>query len=144
VAPQVLASLVLTASAVVLFLANFLIALGEPTGTPGNERMLQFLAPADGSVAAILIVAVALVALFPSPGTAPASRPAPSSVRSLAGFVAGALAAAAFVRAIVVLTIAHQRVVLKLGSMVEALAAAMVAAVAAYWALKPKLPRPGS
>ncbi len=143
-APQVLASLVITAAVLVLFLANFLIALGQPTGTPGNVRMLRFLAPADVAVGAILIVAVALVALVPSPDrTPPASPLAPSNARSLAGFVAAALAGAAFVRAVVVLTVAHERVVLKLGSMVEALAAVLVAAVAAYWALKPKLSKIG-
>ncbi len=146
-APALIASLAISVGVVILFFDNFLIALGQPTGTPGNERMLQFLAPANVTVAAILILAVALVALTrpPAPsgdGSSPApSMLAPTNVRTVAGFVAGALAAAAFVRAIVALTIAHQRVILKLGTMVDALAAVLVAAVAAYWALRPKLPK---
>jgi hypothetical protein len=125
---------------VVLFLANFLVALGQPTGTPGNERMLQFLSPADVAVAAILIVAVALVVLAPPPATLEeGSILTPANVRSLAGFISGAVAAAAFVRAIVALTISHERAVLKLGTLVDALAAVLVAAAGAYWALRPKL-----
>jgi hypothetical protein len=140
VAPQVIASLAISVGVVVLFLADFLIALGQPTGTPGNERMAQFLAPADLVVAAVMVVAVALVALVAPPDEGPATPAlAATNVRAVAGFVAAALAVAAFLRAIVVLTIAHQRAVLKLGSMIEALAALVVAAAAAYWALKPKL-----
>jgi hypothetical protein len=141
--PARLASLAISAAVVVLFLANFLIALGEPAGTAGNVRMLQFLAPAEVAVAAILIVAVALVVLLPTsdpPGTP--SLLSGATVRAIAGFVSGAVAAAAFVRAIVALTIAHERVLLKLGTLVDALAAVMLAAVGAYWALKPKLSQP--
>ncbi len=137
--PQLLVSAVISVGVILLFLANLLSALGQPTGTAGNVRLLQFLSPADLGVGAVLIVAVALVVLLPQSEPAPASSVlGPEDVRLMAGFVAIAVAAAAFVRAIVVLTIAGDQVVLKLGNMVDALAAVVVAAAAAFWALQSK------
>lgn len=137
--PSLLCSAAISAGIILLFLANLLVALGEVSGTPGNVRLLQFLSPADVAVAALLVVAVALVVLGPraEKSSAPAFLGA-EDVRLMAGFVAVAVAAAAFVRAIVVLTIAHEHAVLKLGNMVDALAAVLVAAAAAFWAMATK------
>ncbi|MDQ6616798.1 MAG: hypothetical protein M3083_19130 [Actinomycetota bacterium] len=129
--PQLIASGAISAGVVVLFIANLLIALGLPTGTAGNVRLSQFLSPADVAVAAILILAVALVSLVPVPEAA--------NARMLAGIVAAAVVAAGLLRAIVVLTISQEHVAVKLGNMIDALAAVLVAAAAAFWALKPKL-----
>ena len=138
--PQLLVSAALSVGVVLLFLSNLLIALGEPVGTAGNVRLLQFLSPADLAVGAVLIVAVALVALLPpADESKAASSPLEAEdARLLAGFVAVAVAAAAVVRAIVVLTIAGEHAALRLGNMVDGLAALLVAAVAAYWALASK------
>jgi hypothetical protein len=147
--PQLVASLAISVGVVVLFVANLFIALGQPTGTAGNVRMLQFLSAADLAVGAILILAVALVVLAPPPALAPVeptiqgpaaagSAALPDKFRLVVGFVSVAVAAAGLVRAIVVLTIAHQRGVVKLGNMIDALAAVAVAAAAAYWALRPR------
>lgn len=136
--PSLVCSAAISAGIILLFLANLLVALGEGSGTPGNVRLLQFLSPADVAVAALLVLAVALVVLGP---TAKSSEPAflgAEDVRLMAGFVAVAVGAAAFVRAIVVLTIAHEHAVLKLGNMVDALAAVLVAAAAALWAMATK------
>jgi hypothetical protein len=139
VASPVLASLALSAAVVVLFLADLFVALGEPPGTPGNLRLLQFLAPADVAVAAILVVAVALVALRPD--SSPASGLAAASARSTAGGVAGFVALGAFVRAITVLTIGHQHAAVKIGNLFDALAALLVALVAIYWAFRDRVDR---
>jgi hypothetical protein len=143
------ASVVLSTGVVLLFLANLLIAIGEPTGTPGNVRILQFLSPADVAVGAILVLAVALVALFsphepPEPHEHPESASTgskllgPADVRMIAGVVAATVAAAALVRAIISLTVAHQGVAIKFGNLVDGLAAVLVALVAALWAATPK------
>jgi hypothetical protein len=124
---------------VVLFVADLFIALGQATGTPGNLRLLQFLAPTDVAVAAILVVAVALVALQGDASTAPGA-PA-RSARSAAGGVAGFVALGAFVRAITVLTIGHQHGAVKIGNMIDALAALLVALVATYWAFRDRVDR---
>jgi hypothetical protein len=124
---------------VVLFVANLLIALGEPVGTRGNVRLLQFLSPADLAVGAILIVAVALSTLLAQPEPAPAAKIfRQSEVRLIAGCISVAVALAALLRAIVVLTISHQHVAVKLGNMIDGLAAVLVAAAAAFWALRSK------
>ncbi|MGH9124655.1 MAG: hypothetical protein ACRDZ8_07995, partial [Acidimicrobiales bacterium] len=138
--PPRVASAAISVGVILLFLANLLVALGEVSGTAGNVRLLQFLSPADLAVAAVMVVAVFLA------GRPPHGEGAPSplrflgaeDVRLIAGFVSVAVAAAAVVRAIVVLTISREHVVLKLGNMVDALAAALVAAAAAYWALATK------
>jgi len=140
-----LASLAISVGVVVLFVANLFVALGDPAGTPGNVRLLQFLTPADLAVAAIMIVAVALVAMAPTRAVAPASPTvpiasgappelAPTTVRAIAGVVAVLVVVGAFVRAITVLTISHQHGAIKVGNMFDALAAVLVAAVAVFWA----------
>lgn len=140
-----LASLALSAGVVVLFVANLFVALGEPAGTPGNVRLLQFLAPADLAVAAIMVLAVALVSLAPTAAVAPASPTVPiasgappelgpDTVWMTAGVVAAVVGAAALIRAITVLTIDHQHGAIKVGNMFDALAAVLVAAVAVLWA----------
>jgi hypothetical protein len=139
VASPVLASLALSAGVVVLFVADLFVALGEPTGTPANLRLLQFLAPTDVAVAAILVVAVALVALRPDSSPVPA--PAVVSARSTAGAVAGFVALGAFVRAITVLTIGHQHAAVKIGNLLDALAALLVALVAISWAFRDRVER---
>jgi hypothetical protein len=147
--PQLVASAAISAGVVVLFIANLFIALGQPTGTAGNVRLLQFLAGADLAVGAILVLAVALVALAPPSALAPieptipgpavaGSAARPDLFRLVAGFVSVAVAAAGLVRAIAVLTIAHQSGAVKLGNMIDALAAVALAAAAAYWALRPR------
>ncbi len=142
IAPSLLASMAISVGVVVLFFADLLIALGEPSGTRGNLRLLQFLSPGDLAVGAIMVVAVALVALIPLPDAAPASAvKGAAEAKLVAGVVAVAVGAAALVRAIVVLTISHQHVAVKLGNMIDALAAVIVAAAAAYWAFKPKAAR---
>jgi hypothetical protein len=133
-----LASLAIGAGVIAVFIADLLIAVGEPTGTPGNVRLLQFLAPGDLAVAAIMILAVALVALasqVPGSDAAP-PPPSPAVVRLSAGAVAAFVALAALVRAITVLTIGHTRGAIKIGNLFDALAAMLVAAVAAFWALR--------
>jgi len=142
----VVASAVLSAGVVLLFVANLLIAIGEPTGTPGNVRILQFLSPADVAVGAILVLAVALALLPPREPLESASPPGskllgPADVRMMAGVVAATVAAAALVRAIISLTVAHQRVAIKLGNLVDGLAAVLVALVATLWAASPKSDR---
>ncbi len=141
----VVASVAISAGVVLLFVANLLIALGEPTGTPGNVRILQFLSPADVAVGAILVLAVAFVAILaaaaprrPSPRRGRTWVLGPADVRLVAGVVAATVAAAALVRAIVSLTVAHQRVAIKLGNLVDGLAAVLVALVATLWAASPK------
>ncbi|MDQ1391328.1 MAG: hypothetical protein QOF30_305 [Acidimicrobiaceae bacterium] len=147
--PHLVASLAISAGVAALFVANLFIALGLPTGTAGNVRLLQFLSAADVAVGAVLVLAVALIALAPPPplaaieptipGPATAGAAArPDTFRLVAGFVSVAVAAGGLVRAIVVLTIADQRGAVKVGNMIDALAAVAVAAVAAYWALRPK------
>jgi hypothetical protein len=135
-----LASLAISVGVVVLFIANLLIALGQPRGTRGNIRLLQFLSTGDVAVGGIMILAVALVALIPlADGVPSAARKGTAEIRLIAGVVAVTVAAAALIRAIVVLTVSHQHVAMKLGNMVDALAALVVAAGAAYWAFKPRL-----
>jgi hypothetical protein len=139
VPPSLVASLAISVGVVVLFVANLFIALGEPSGTRGNIRLLDFLSPADLAVGAIMVVAVALLALVPLADGAPASAlKGVAEARLVAGVVAVTVGVAALVRAIVVLTIAHQHVAVKLGNMIDALAALLVALAAAYWALRPK------
>jgi hypothetical protein len=131
----------------VLFIANLFVALGQPTGTPGNVRLLQFLSPADLPVGALIVVAIVLVGLAPAPPVAatatvplgPTVAPAgltPAMVRLTAGVVGAVVAVAALVRAITVLTISHEPGGVKLGNMIEALAAVLVAGVATWWALR--------
>jgi hypothetical protein len=140
--PSMLASLAISVGVAVLFIANLLIALGQPAGTPGNIRLLQFLSPGDVAVGAIMILAVALVALTPlADGVPSVARKGTAEIRLIAGVVAATVAAAALIRAVVVLTVSHQHAAVKLGNMLDALAALVVAAAAAYWALKPRLLR---
>jgi hypothetical protein len=140
--PSLLASLAISTGVVVLFFADLLIALGEPSGTRGNLRLLQFLSPGDLAVGAIMVVAVALVALIPLPEAAPTTAlKGVAEAKLVAGVVAVAVGVAALVRAIVVLTISHQHVAVKLGNMIDALAAVIVAAAAAYWAFRPQAAR---
>lgn len=146
--PQLLASLAISVGVVVLFIANLFVALGQASGTAGNVRLLQFLSPSDVAVGAIMIVAVALVVLLPSdppaallPSDPPASATptlAPATVRMTAGIVAAFVTAAAFVRAITVLTVSHQHAAVKLGNLIDALAAIAVAGIGALWGLRTK------
>jgi hypothetical protein len=142
-----LASLALSVGVVVLFVANLFIALGEPAGTPGNLRLLQFLAPADLAVAGLMIVAVALVSMVTTAAVAPASPTvpiaggappelAPTTVGTTAAMVAAVVGAGALIRAITVLTISHQHGAIKVGNMFDALAAVLVAAVAVLWVVR--------
>jgi hypothetical protein len=119
---------------ILLFIANLFVAIGEPAGTQGNIRLLQFLSPADLAVGAIMIVAIVLVGMAP---TAPAATGlTPDLVRLTAGAVVAFVAVAAFIRAITVLTISHQHAAVKVGNLFDALAAVLVAGVATYWAFR--------
>jgi hypothetical protein len=146
--------LTISVGVVVLFFANLMMALGAPAGTRGNVRLLQFLSPADLAVGVFLMVAIALSVLpsdvaqtGPRPrdaSTPPRSTPNlfhPSEVRLVAGVVSVSVAVAALLRAIVVLTVSNEHVVLKLGSMIDGLAAVLVASAAAMWALAPFKPK---
>jgi uncharacterized membrane protein len=82
---------------------------------------------------------VALVALRSDASPAPGG--AAASARSTAGGVAGFVALGAFVRAITVLTIGHQHAAVKIGNMIDALAALLVALVATYWAFRERIDR---
>jgi hypothetical protein len=150
VAPALLASMAISIAVVLLFIANLFAALGQPAGTPGNERLLQFLSPADVAVAAVITLAIVLVGLAPrapaspeastvpiGPAVAPGGL-TPSLVRMSAGVVAAVVAVAALIRAITALTISHQPGGIKFGNLLDALAAALVAAVAGWWALRTK------
>jgi len=141
VPPHLLASAAISLGVIVLFFSTLLIALGEPAGTAANIRLLEFLSPADLAVGALLVLAVALTTLTPAAkGSAgsPVVKAQPvkaEELRLLAGFVAVAVTAAALVRALFVLSISNEHVVLKLGNMIDGLAGVAVAAVAAFWAL---------
>ncbi len=140
VAPALFASLIISIGVIVLFFGNLFIALGAPHGTPGRDRLLQFLAPADLATAAALVLAVALVVLQRQlPGDAPVVGPRGGRVRSialLAGGVAAFVALAALVRGIVFLTVPHQPGAVKLGDLIAELAVMAVAGAAAWWALR--------
>ena len=141
-APALAASMAITIGVVVLFLADLFIALGAGTGTPGRDRLLEFLSPADLAVGVAMVVAVALVWLHRQraavdAGSAGAPLGAQSgTVAMMAGLVAAAVAAAALLRGIVDLTVPHQHGAIKVGNFIDALAAALVAAAAALWAMR--------
>jgi hypothetical protein len=140
VAPALFASLIISIGVVVLFFGNLFIALGAPHGTPGRDRFLQFLAPADLASAAALVLAVALVVLQRQlPADAPVMGSRGGRVRTialLAGGVAAFVALAALVRGIVFLTIPHQPGAVKLGDFIAELGVMAVAGAAAWWALR--------
>lgn len=141
--PALLASLAISAAVILLFLANLFVAIGLETGTRGRTRFLQFLAPADAVVAVGLVVAVALCALHrpaADDGSAGVRQGGPvlraGSFAKVAGIMAAAVSVAALVRGIVDLTIPHQRAAIRIGNLIEALAVALIAAVAALWGLR--------
>ncbi len=70
-APAVAASLAISLAVGLLFLANLFIALGAQNGTPGRDRLLQFLSPGDLAVAAIMVLAVALGGMAPAGAVQP-------------------------------------------------------------------------
>ncbi|HSS10296.1 MAG TPA: hypothetical protein VLL25_10445 [Acidimicrobiales bacterium] len=136
--PALIASFAISVGVIVLFVANLFIAFGAPSGTSGRVKLLEFLSPADVSVAAAMILAVALVALHQqrrTPGDEPAKhRAAAHGIALVAGIVAAVVTVAAIVRAIVSLTITEKGV-LKAGNFIDGIAAALVAAAAALWGL---------
>jgi hypothetical protein len=133
-----IASLAISIGVIVLFVANLFVALGAPSGTAGKVKLLEFLSPADVSVAAATILAVALVALHqlrPTRRDEPVRVRAPAhAVALIAGIVGAIVAVAAVVRAIVSLTIVEKGA-LKAGNFIDGMAAALVAAAAAFWGL---------
>ena len=141
-APALAASMAITIGVAVLFLADLFIALGAATGTPGRDRLLEFLSPADLAVGVAMIVAVALVWLHRQRSAVDAGTVAgppgaqAGMVAMLAGAVAALVGAAALLRGIVDLTVPHQHGAIKVGHFIDALAAALVAAAAALWALR--------
>lgn len=139
-APAALASLAISVGVILLFLANLLIAVGAPAGATGRERFLQFLSPADLAVGAALALAVALVVLHGREAAEPGAAAVPSiaSIGLIAGIVAAAVAAAALFRGITELTIPHQHAAVKLGELVDSIAAIVVAGAAAVWGLYKK------
>jgi hypothetical protein len=140
VAPALFASLVISVGILVLFLANLLIALGAPKGTPGRDRFLQFLSPADLAAAAALVLAVALVALQRRlPGDGASIGPPAGRVRTIAliaGAVGAVVALAALLRGIVFLTLPHQPGAAKVGYFIAHLVVVAVAGAAAAWGLR--------
>ena len=138
--PQLLASLAISVGVVAVFIAYLFVALGQPTGTRGNSRLLEFLSPADVAVAGVMIVAVALVVLLSTGGAEPTAGRgkalAPATVRMTAGIVSAFVAVAALIRAITALTISQQSAAVKIGNVIDALAAILVAGVAALWGLR--------
>jgi hypothetical protein len=138
--PPLLASGAISAGVVVLFLASLLQGLGLGSGVSGKDKLLQFLAPSDLAVAAVLIVAVALIVLTGRGDDDASDRSQAGNLLLLAAAVAALVGVLAVVRAITDLTVAHQSAAFKIGGFFDGLAAALVAAIAALWGLRAKQP----